>query len=83
MNRFFTAYLLSQAWNNIRQSPNFIAAVIISLGLTMGALLSIMTLAYNVFFKPLPYPEQQDQSGCLFQQMRQKFGLYARGSFSH
>lgn len=59
MSRRFSFYLLAQAWQSLRKSPNFIAAVVISIGLTTGALLSILTLAYHVFFKPLPYPDQE------------------------
>ena len=54
-----TAYQLSQAWAGLRAKRGFFAAVVVTLGITLGALLCILTLAYVVIAKPLPYPEQE------------------------
>ncbi|MDP4489765.1 ABC transporter permease [Pseudoalteromonas piscicida] len=52
-------YLLKQAWEGLRESKGFLVAIVTTLGITLGALLCILTLAYVVILKPLPYPEQQ------------------------
>lgn len=51
-------YLLKQAWAGLRLKKGFSATVIATLGISLGALLCILTLAYVVIVKPLPYPEQ-------------------------
>ncbi|OHU87423.1 MULTISPECIES: ABC transporter permease [Pseudoalteromonas] len=56
-------YLLKQAWAGLRLKKGFSATVIATLGISLGALLCILTLAYIVIVKPLPYPEQ----GALYQ----------------
>ena len=52
-------YSLKQAWAGLRKKPGFVATVVTTMGTTLGALLCIVTLAYLLLFKPLPYPEQE------------------------
>lgn len=39
------------------QTPSFAFSVITTMSITLGALLCILTLAYVMLFKPLPYPD--------------------------
>jgi len=57
MNHF--KYLIKQAWQSLKKTPGFIASVVTTMGLTLGALLCVLTLAYVMLMKPLPYPEQE------------------------
>ena len=52
-------YLIKQAWAGLKTNKNFMVTVVATLGSTLGALLCILTLAYVVILKPLPYPEQE------------------------
>ena len=52
-------YLLKQAWAGLSAKKGFLLTVVTTLGITLGALLCILTLAYVVIAKPLPYPEQE------------------------
>ncbi|TQV88822.1 ABC transporter permease [Aliikangiella coralliicola] len=56
MNQF--AYNLKQAWARLKRKPGFIVNVMLSMGVTLGALIFVSTLAYVMLLKPLPYPEQ-------------------------
>jgi len=56
MNSFF--YQIKQAWLSLRQKPGFVFSVVTTMGITLGALLCVLTLAYVMLLKPLPYPEQ-------------------------
>lgn len=47
------------AWHNLKKKPGFVSSVIITMGLTLGALLCVLTLAYVILFKPLPYPDAE------------------------
>ncbi|MCJ8320947.1 MAG: ABC transporter permease [Colwellia sp.] len=51
-------YQAKQAWQSLKGHPGFIASVLTTMGLTVGALLCILTLAYVLLVKPLPYPDQ-------------------------
>ncbi|UAA39463.1 ABC transporter permease [Paraneptunicella aestuarii] len=53
-------YLLKQAWAGLSAKKGFLVTIVTTLGLTLGALLCILTLAYVVISKPLPYPEQEN-----------------------
>jgi predicted permease len=57
MDAFF--YQIKQAWAGLKKKPGFIAAVVLTLGTTLGALLCVLTLGYLLIFEPLPYPEQE------------------------
>ncbi|MFQ3244146.1 MAG: putative permease [Arenicella sp.] len=51
-------YQLKQAWAGLSARKGFLVTVVATLGTTLGALLCILTLAYVLIAKPLPYPEQ-------------------------
>jgi len=51
-------YQQKQAWASLKKNPGFVATVLTTMGTTLGALLCILTLAYVLIAKPLPYPEQ-------------------------
>jgi predicted permease len=53
-----TAYQLKQAWLSLKKKPGFVVSVVSTMGITLGALLCVLTLAYVMLLKPLPYPEQ-------------------------
>ena len=56
MNLFF--YQLKQAYLSLKQKPGFVFSVVTTMGITLGALLCVLTLAYVMLLKPLPYPEE-------------------------
>ncbi|MFT5758803.1 MAG: putative permease [Alteromonadaceae bacterium] len=56
MNAFF--YQIKQAWLSLKQKPGFVFSVVSTMGITLGALLCVLTLAYVMLIKPLPYPDQ-------------------------
>lgn len=49
-------YRLTQTWRSLRTKPGLIFSVVVSMGLTLGALLAVSTLAYVIFIKTLPFP---------------------------
>ncbi len=53
------SYLIKQAYLSLKQKPIFVFSVVSTMGLTLGALLCVLTLAYVMLIKPLPYPEQE------------------------
>jgi putative ABC transport system permease protein len=53
-----TLYEFKQAYLNLKQKPLFVFSVVSTMGITLGALLCVLTLAYVMLIKPLPYPEQ-------------------------
>lgn len=57
MNAFF--YQIKQAWLSLKQSPSFIFSIVSTMGITLGALICVLTLAYVMLIKPLPYPDQE------------------------
>jgi predicted permease len=57
MNHF--CYLIKQAWASLKGQPGFVGAVVSTMGVTLGALLCVLTLAHLLLFKPLPYPSQE------------------------
>lgn len=52
-------YRQKQAWAGLKKKPGFVGAIVATMGTTLGALLCILTLAYVLIAKPLPYPEQE------------------------
>ncbi len=56
MNLFI--YQLKQAFLSLKKKPGFVFSVVSTMGITFGALLCVLTLAYVMLIKPLPYPEQ-------------------------
>ncbi|NQZ20671.1 MAG: ABC transporter permease [Colwellia sp.] len=57
MNLFI--YQLKQAYLSLKQKPIFVLSVVSTMGITLGALLCVLTLAYVMLIKPLPYPDQE------------------------
>ncbi|MCJ8320948.1 MAG: ABC transporter permease [Colwellia sp.] len=53
------AYQFKQAWLGIRQKSGFISSIVLTMGLTLGALLCVLTLSYLMLYQPLPYPDQE------------------------
>jgi len=53
------SYQQKQAWAGLKKKPGFVSAIVATMGTTLGALLCILTLAYVLIAKPLPYPEQE------------------------
>lgn len=51
-------YQQKQAWSSLAKKPGFVAIIVSTMGITLGALLAVLTLAYVLIVKPLPYPEQ-------------------------
>ena len=51
-------YQLKQAFLSLKKKPGFVFSVISTMGITLGALLCVFTLAYVMLIKPLPYPDQ-------------------------
>jgi predicted permease len=52
-------YQLRQAFHSLKNKPVFVFSVVSTMGITLGALLCVLTLAYVMLLKPLPYPEQE------------------------
>jgi predicted permease len=48
-----------QAWASLSKKPGFILTVIMTMSITLGALLCAVTLNYLLLVEPLPYPEQE------------------------
>lgn len=51
-------YQIKQAYLSLKQKPGFVFSVVTTMGITLGALLCVLTLAYVMLLKPLPYPDQ-------------------------
>ncbi len=47
-----------QAWASLKKKPGFVLTVLMTMGITLGALLCAVTLNYLLLVEPLPYPEQ-------------------------
>ena len=48
-----------QAWASLKKKPGFMLTVILTMGITLGALLCAITLNYLLLVEPMPYPEQE------------------------
>ena len=61
MNSFLNSlfYSIKQAYKSLQQTPSFAFSVITTMSITLGALLCVLTLAYVMLFKSLPYPESE------------------------
>jgi predicted permease len=55
----FFIYQLKQAYLSLKQKPGFVFSVVSTMGITLGALLCVLTLYYLLLVEPLPYPEQE------------------------
>jgi predicted permease len=51
-------YQLKQVFLSLKKKPGFVFSVVSTMGITLGALLCVFTLAYVMLIKPLPYPDQ-------------------------
>ena len=51
-------YQLKQALLSLKKKPGLLFSVVSTMGITLGGLLCVLTLAYVMLIKPLPYPEQ-------------------------
>jgi len=51
-------YQLKQAFLSVKKKPGFVFSVVATMGITLGALLCVLTLSYLLLVEPLPYPEQ-------------------------
>ena len=76
------SYQLKQAWAGLRVKKGFLVTVVTTLGITLGALLCVLTLAYVLIAKPLPYPEQEHLYQINSVIVDQKEGVIAR-AFSY
>ena len=52
-------YQFKEAINNLKKKPNFVFSIVSTMGFTLGALVCVLTLAYVMLIKPLPYPNQE------------------------
>lgn len=52
------SYQYKQAWDSLKKQPRFVLAVLLTMSVTLGALICAITLNYLLLVKPLPYPEQ-------------------------
>jgi predicted permease len=52
-------YSFKQAYKSLQQTPHFVLSVVTTMSITLGALLCVLTLAYVMLFKPLPYPDSE------------------------
>ncbi len=51
-------YEIKRALLSLKQKPGFVFSVVTTMGMTLACLLCVLTLAYVLLIKPLPYPEQ-------------------------
>lgn len=77
-----TGYLVKQAYASLKHKPGFVFSVITTMGLSLGALLCVLTLAYITLIKPLPYPEQ-DKLFQLSQYSTNKEGITEFSGFDY
>jgi len=49
---------IRQSLISLKSSPGFTACVVLTLALALGALISMYSINYMMFVKPLPYPDQ-------------------------
>ena len=80
MNLFI--YQLKQAFLSLKKKPGFVFSVVTTMGITLGALLCVLTLAYVMLLKPLPYPEQ-DKLYWVEHGLADNFGEGRNSSFSY
>lgn len=46
------------AFNSLRKAKGYVVTVVLTLGITLGALVAMFNLNYQLLAKPLPYPDQ-------------------------
>jgi len=84
MKHFFNslAYETKQAYLSLKQKPLFVFSVVSTMGITLGALLCVLTLAYVMLIKPLPYPEQ-DKLYMAEHNLNDADGVNRAGAFTY
>lgn len=75
-------YQVKQAYFSLKQKPIFVFSVITTMSITLGALLCVLTLAYVMLFKPLPYPDS-DLLYKVDHVMMNKAGTRSDANFSY
>jgi predicted permease len=55
-----TIQALKLAQKSLRNRPGFVATTVVTLALTLGALIAVFNLNYLLLVKPLPYPHQSE-----------------------
>jgi len=80
MNLFI--YQLKLAFLSLKKKPGFVFSVVTTMGITLGALLCVLTLAYVMLIKPLPYPDQ-DKLYWVEHGLADDFGEERASSFSY
>lgn len=58
MNTLFT--YLKNGWLDLTRQTGFFLTVLLTLGITLGALFCVISLNYLLISKPLPYPDQEN-----------------------
>lgn len=53
-------YFIREAWQSLRRRPGYVFSVVVTMGLTTGALVCVATLGYLLLVKPLPYQDQEN-----------------------
>ncbi|MFT5758805.1 MAG: putative permease [Alteromonadaceae bacterium] len=80
MNLFI--YQLKQALLSLKKNLGFVFSVITTMGITLGALLCVLTLAYVMLIKPLPYPTEDQLVKVIYSQYNEK-SVVMNHSFIH
>jgi predicted permease len=75
-------YQLKQAVLSLSKKTGFVFSVVTTMGITLGALLCVLTLAYVMLIKPLPYPDQ-DKVYWVEHGLADNFGEERSSSFSY
>ncbi|WP_405630860.1 ABC transporter permease [Pseudoalteromonas sp. Ld20] len=75
-------YFLQTAWQNLKQKPLLNTSFVLTVGLTLAVLICVITLAYNVILKPLPYPDQSSLYKIEQQQIKQN-GAIDNSAFTY
>lgn len=50
---------LVNAWRSLAKARIYVFSIVITLGITLGALITMFNLNYQLLAKPLPYPDQE------------------------
>lgn len=53
------SYFIKTAANSLKHVPGYVSTIVLTFGLTLGALVCMFNLNYLLLYKPLPYPDQQ------------------------
>lgn len=70
-----------EVFTSLLKRPGFVAIVMTTLGTAMGVLLCALTVGYHVFFKPLPYPNADDNYFLQLQIEKDGKPLFSMGNF--